>query len=162
MSEVIYNTGIKREPGWLYYLDSNGDVKRVTMKRAGKPFDKKIELVTECGIVRRANYLYFINKEGNVCEAKLQRGGRKDGAKCKRKRKEVGEMDPNYRTYNIDEENKKTKKQKDAEIDEQSDEDEMPRINIQEEDDDKLTAKERLEKEFEEMEDEVDEEKEVG
>ena len=45
MGKVIEKTGIKREAGWLYYVDKKGNVSRVNMKRAGKPYKKKIALL---------------------------------------------------------------------------------------------------------------------
>lgn len=162
MPEVIKKVGIKREANWLYYLDSNGDIRRVTMQRAGKPYNKKIELVAECGIKRRAGFLYFINKAGDVCEAKLQRGGRKDGAKCKRKMK-VKDMvmdheestDDNLDDFSKGDKVKPLKKKydivgdADPKDDEQLDEDVMPKLKSKPE-------KKDLEKMFEEMENSVD------
>ena len=36
MGKVISKTGIKREKGFLYFLNKKGDVAKVAMKRAGK------------------------------------------------------------------------------------------------------------------------------
>ena len=77
MGKVVEKTGVKREPGWLYYVDKKGNVSRVNMKRAGKPYKKKIQVLVKCGIKRASGFLYYIDKKGNVCEAKMQRGGRK-------------------------------------------------------------------------------------
>ena len=32
-TEVLFKLGIKREPGWLYYIDKNGDAVRTKMAR---------------------------------------------------------------------------------------------------------------------------------
>jgi len=77
MGKVIEKTGVKREAGWLYYVDKKGNVARVNMKRAGKPYKKKIEVLCKCGIDRKEGCLYYVDKRGDVCEAKMQRGGRK-------------------------------------------------------------------------------------
>ena len=77
MGKVIAKTGIKREKGYLYFLDKKGNVAKVQMKRAGKKTSKKQTVVAKEGIKRKVGYLYYIDKKGNVCEAKMQRGGRK-------------------------------------------------------------------------------------
>ena len=35
MAEVVKNTGVTKEKGYLYYLDKQGDVSRSKMARAG-------------------------------------------------------------------------------------------------------------------------------
>ena len=77
MGKVVCKCGIKREAGFLYYLDKKGNVSRVNMKRAGKPYRKKIETVAKVGIKRKTGFLYYIDKKGNVCEAKMVRGKKK-------------------------------------------------------------------------------------
>ena len=74
MGSAVVKTGIKREKGFLYYVDKKGDAARVNMKRAGKPYKKKIETVAKCGIKRKTGFLYYIDKSGNVAEAKMKRG----------------------------------------------------------------------------------------
>lgn len=77
MAKVIANTKIKREKGFLYFLNKKGDVAKVAMKRAGKKADKKQTIVAKAGIKRKQGYLYFIDKKGNVAEAKMSRGKKK-------------------------------------------------------------------------------------
>ena len=77
MGKVIEKTKIKREKGYLYFLDKKGNVAKVQMKRAGKRTSKKQTVVAKVGIKRKSGYLYYIDKKGNVCEAKMQRGGKK-------------------------------------------------------------------------------------
>ena len=77
MGSVVCKCGIKREKGYLYYVDKKGNAARVNMKRAGKPYRKKVQVVHKCGIKRKKGYLYYIDKKGNVSEAKMARGGRK-------------------------------------------------------------------------------------
>lgn len=77
MGKVIAKTGVKREKGFLYYVDKKGNVARCNMKRAGKQYKKKIEVITKAGIERKAGYLYYVDKQGNVAEAKMARGGKK-------------------------------------------------------------------------------------
>ena len=77
MGKVVAKTGVKREKGFLYFLDKKGNVAKVQMKRAGQKTSKKQTTVAKCGIKRKSGFLYYIDKKGNVCEAKMQRGGRK-------------------------------------------------------------------------------------
>lgn len=35
MAELVKKVGIKREEGWLYFIDKEGDISRVKMKRGG-------------------------------------------------------------------------------------------------------------------------------
>ena len=77
MGKVIEKTGVKREKGYLYFLDKRGNVAKVQMKRAGKKTSKKQTVVAKIGIKRKKGFLYYLDKKGNVCEAKMQRGGRR-------------------------------------------------------------------------------------
>lgn len=77
MGKLVVKCGIKRQPGYLYFVDKKGNAARVNMKRPGKPYRKKMETLVKCGIKRKTGFLYYIDRKGNVCEAKMQRGGRK-------------------------------------------------------------------------------------
>jgi hypothetical protein len=77
MGSVVCKCGIKREPGFLYYVDKKGNASRVNMKRPGKKYNKKKEVVHKCGITREEGYLYYVDKKGNVSKAKMKRGRKK-------------------------------------------------------------------------------------
>ena len=77
MAEVLCKCGIKREPGYLYFVDKKGNAARCKMARKGQKTDKKQEVLHECGIKRESGYLYFIDKTGNCARAKMARGGKK-------------------------------------------------------------------------------------
>jgi hypothetical protein len=36
MAEKVFKVGVKREDGYLYFIDKNGDVSRAQMARGGK------------------------------------------------------------------------------------------------------------------------------
>jgi hypothetical protein len=77
MAEVIAKVGVKREDGYLYYIDKKGDVARAKMARGGKKGGKP-ETVAKVGVKKQPGYLYFLDKKGNVARAKMvRRGGRK-------------------------------------------------------------------------------------
>ena len=77
MAEVVCKCGIKRAPGYLYFVNKDGNCARVQMARAGKKTSKKQEVLHKCGIKRKAGYLYFIDKKGNAAMAKMARGGKR-------------------------------------------------------------------------------------
>ena len=77
MGEVVCKCGVKRQPGYLYFVNKDGNCARVQMARAGKKTSKKQEVLHHCGLKRKAGYLYFVDKKGNVAMTKMNRGGRK-------------------------------------------------------------------------------------
>jgi hypothetical protein len=82
MAEVIAKVGVKKQKGWLYFLDKAGNVSRALMSRAGRKKGKtKKEVVAKVGVKKQGGYLYFIDGKGNVCRAKMARGRAKKGKK---------------------------------------------------------------------------------
>jgi len=77
MAKVVCKCGIKKEPGYLYFVDKNGNAARVQMARKGQKTSKRKEVVHKCGITREPGYLYFVNKDGNVAMTKMARGRKK-------------------------------------------------------------------------------------
>ncbi len=73
MAEKVKTCGVKKESGYLYYLDKQGDVSRSKMARAGKG-GGNAEKVNNCNVTRESGYLYFIDKDGDVARAKMARG----------------------------------------------------------------------------------------
>ena len=65
MAEVVANTGVSKDKGYLYYLGKDGNVWRSQMARAGKG-GGNAEKVADAGVTRESGYLYFIDKNGNV------------------------------------------------------------------------------------------------
>ena len=73
MAEVVKNTGVTKEKGYLYYLDKQGDVSRSKMARAGKG-GGNAEKVSDAGVSRQSGYLYYIDKNGDVSRSPMARG----------------------------------------------------------------------------------------
>ena len=73
MAEKIAKAGVKREKGFLYYIDKQGDVSRAKMAR-GNEKGGSPEKVAKVGIKREKGYLYYLDKEGDVSRAKMARG----------------------------------------------------------------------------------------
>lgn len=63
---------MKRQSGFLYFIDKQGDVSRAKMARGGKKGGKK-EKVAKAGVKKEKGFLYFLDKQGDVARAKMQR-----------------------------------------------------------------------------------------
>ena len=90
MAQKVAKAGIKREKGWLYYLDKQGDISKAKMARGGgKHKPSKPVKVAKTGVKRQEGFLYFIDKQGDVSRTKMARGGRakKKTKKTAKKRK---------------------------------------------------------------------------
>ena len=70
MAEKVHKAGIKRETGYLYYIDKQGDISRAKMARGGKKGGRP-EKVMKVGIKKEKGYLYFLDKKGNISRAKM-------------------------------------------------------------------------------------------
>lgn len=73
MGKKIEKTGIKREKGYLYFLDKKGNVARCKMVRGRQKVKQKQEVIVKCGIKRETGLLYYIDKDGDVATAKMAR-----------------------------------------------------------------------------------------
>jgi hypothetical protein len=87
MATVIAKTGVRREKGWLYYLDKKGNVSRARMARGGgrKPKGRP-QLVAKAGVKREEGFLYFIDRRGNVARVKMARAGRRKARRTVRRK----------------------------------------------------------------------------
>ena len=72
MAQKVEKTGVKREEGYLYYIDKQGDVSRAKMARGGKKGGKP-EKVKKVGLKKDKGYLYFLDKQGDISRAKMAR-----------------------------------------------------------------------------------------
>jgi len=76
MAGKVMKLGIKRQPGYLYYIDKDGDVSCAKMAR-GKKKGGSPKKVAKCGIKKEEGYLYFIDKDGDISRAKMKVGRKK-------------------------------------------------------------------------------------
>jgi hypothetical protein len=74
MAQEVAKVGVKKEKGWLYFLDKRGNVSRAKMARGRKKGAGKVEMVAKVGIKKEKGFLYFVDKKGNVSKAKMARG----------------------------------------------------------------------------------------
>ena len=72
MAQKVEKTGVKREEGFLYYIDKQGDISRAKMARGGKK-GGKAEKVKKVGLKKEKGYLYFLDKQGDISRAKMAR-----------------------------------------------------------------------------------------
>jgi hypothetical protein len=86
MAKKVAKVGVKKESGYLYFVDKKGNVARAKMARGKKKGKGKIQVVAKVGVKKAKGMLYFIDKQGDVSCAKMARGGRKKKAKKKKKR----------------------------------------------------------------------------
>ncbi|HOX23751.1 MAG TPA: hypothetical protein PLL10_09820 [Elusimicrobiales bacterium] len=70
MAEMVHKCGVKREEGFLYYIDKDGDVSRAKMARGGKKGGKPTK-VLKVGLKKAKGYLYYLDKKGNISRAKM-------------------------------------------------------------------------------------------
>jgi len=75
MGQKVEKCGVKREKGWLYFIDKQGNVARKRMARGGAKKQNlgKAEVISKTGIKREAGFLYFIDKQGDISRAKMAR-----------------------------------------------------------------------------------------
>ncbi len=76
MSEKVAKVGVKKEKGYLYFVDKHGDVSCAKMARGNRKGGSP-KKVAKVGVKKKSGYLYFIDKHGDISAAKMVRGGRK-------------------------------------------------------------------------------------
>jgi len=85
MAKKVAKVGVKKEKGYLYFVDKKGNVARAKMARGKKKGKGKIQVVAKVGVKKQGGMLYFIDKQGDISCAVMARGGRKKKAKKKKK-----------------------------------------------------------------------------
>jgi len=76
MGEKLQKVGVKREDGFLYFIDKAGDVSRAKMARGGKKGGKP-QKVAKVGITKEDGFLYYLDKGGDVARARMVNSGKK-------------------------------------------------------------------------------------
>ena len=76
MATKVAKVGVKKEKGYLYFVDKHGDVSCAKMARGAKK-GGSAKKVAKVGIKKQGGYLYFIDKHGDISSAKMVRGGKK-------------------------------------------------------------------------------------
>ena len=76
MAQKVAKAGVKREKGYLYFIDKHGDISCAKMSRGAKKGGSPKKVV-KVGVKKKEGYLYFVDKQGDVSCAKMVRGGKK-------------------------------------------------------------------------------------
>ncbi|MDP1852711.1 MAG: hypothetical protein Q8L26_00665 [Candidatus Omnitrophota bacterium] len=76
MAAKVAKAGVKREDGYLYFVDKKGNISRAKMAR-GKKKGGSPTVVAKVGVKKEKGYLYFVDKQGDISCAKMVRGGKK-------------------------------------------------------------------------------------
>jgi len=76
MGQKVAKAGVDKKPGYLYYVDKQGDIAEVKMARGGKGKGKP-KVVGKTGVKKEPGYLYYVDKDGDVSRAKMARGRKK-------------------------------------------------------------------------------------
>ena len=69
MATLVCKVGIKREEGYLYFIDQQGDVARCRLQSSGTK--RKSQKVAKIGIVREDGKLYFLDSKGHISYTKM-------------------------------------------------------------------------------------------
>lgn len=80
MGEVLCkHPGMKREKGFLYFIDKKGNLAKAAMARGGgkKKAKPKQEVLHKCGIKRESGWLYYVDKSMSAARAKMAKPGRR-------------------------------------------------------------------------------------
>ncbi len=86
MATKVQKVGVKKQRGYLYFVDKKGNVSCAKMAR-GKKRVRGSKVVAKVGIKKQKGYLYFIDKRGDISCAKMVRGGSKKKRGKKRRRR---------------------------------------------------------------------------
>ena len=74
MAKRVAKVGVKKKPGFLYFVDKKGNVACAKMARGKKKGKAKIQVVAKVAIKKEKGFLYFIDKKGDISCAKMARG----------------------------------------------------------------------------------------
>jgi hypothetical protein len=64
---VVKKTNVKRRPGYLLYIDKEGDISET---KRGVGTKRKVKKV---GLKREKGYLYYINRDGDIERSRMKR-----------------------------------------------------------------------------------------
>ena len=96
MAKVVAKIGIVREPGYLYFVNKDGDVARAKASVGGKKGGGKKQIVEKVGIKKQKGCMYFLDKKGNIAEVKMNRKGGK-----KKKKSQLAKPTIKYLVYSV-------------------------------------------------------------
>ena len=84
MAELVKKCGIKKEEGFLYFVDKAGDISCAKASRGNKKGGKQ-KKVHKAGITKEKGYLYFVDKKGDISRAPMRNSGVAEAKKAEKK-----------------------------------------------------------------------------
>ena len=69
MAEKVHKCDVKREPGYLYYIDSRGNVGRFHSQNRGR---KEIVCPNGGEFTKEAGWMYYLDRDGDVSRSKMK------------------------------------------------------------------------------------------
>ena len=76
MAQKVAKVGVRKQKGYLYFVDKHGDVSCAKMARGNKR-GGSTKKVAKVGVKKQRGYLYFIDKRGDISCAKMVQGGKR-------------------------------------------------------------------------------------
>lgn len=73
MAEKVKTLGVRREKGFLYFIDAQGDVSRSPMAR-GSGSKGSSQKIAQASIVKESGFLYYLDKDGDISRSPMSRG----------------------------------------------------------------------------------------
>ena len=76
MAELVKKLGVKRESGWVYFVDADGDVARGRVGAIVSYDPLKYaepEKVVKVGVAREEGFLYLVSEDGNIVREPFQK-----------------------------------------------------------------------------------------
>ena len=75
MAEKVAKANVKKESGFLYFVDKDGDISKAKMVRGSLGKDKpQPQKVAQVGVKKESGFLYFVDKDGDISKAPMSRG----------------------------------------------------------------------------------------
>lgn len=68
MAEKVHKCDVKREKGFLYYIDSRGNVGRFRIGSKGK----EIVCPNDGAFTRESGWMYYLDKDGDVSRSRMK------------------------------------------------------------------------------------------
>lgn len=68
MAEKVERAGVKREKGYVYFIDQDGDISRSKTGQKGRK-----EKIKQIGLRREKGFLYFIDSDGDISRSPMKR-----------------------------------------------------------------------------------------
>ena len=68
MAEKVERAGVKREKGYVYFVDEEGDISRSKTGQKGRR-----EKIKTLRVQREKGFLYFVDSEGDVSRSPMKR-----------------------------------------------------------------------------------------